>query len=112
VIVILIARHFYVTKATLPMAENVERPAVQKVIYNKYFIDEFYYNFITRPLDALSAFLQNFFDNKIVNGLVNGFGQVVVKGGAFVRQLQSGNINAYAITFVIAVILIFSIFIF
>lgn len=112
VIVILIARHLYVTKATLPMAENAERPAVQKLIYNKYFIDEFYHNFITRPLDALSAFLQNFFDNKIVNGLVNGFGQVVVKGGAFVRQLQSGNINAYAITFVIAVILIFSIFIF
>jgi NADH-quinone oxidoreductase subunit L len=112
VIVILIARHLYVTKQTLPVAENAERPAVQNVIYNKYFIDEFYYKFITKPLDALSAFLQNFFDNKIVNGLVNGFGQLVIKGGAFVRQLQSGNINAYAITFVIAVILLFSIFIF
>jgi hypothetical protein len=43
---------------------------------------------------------------------VNGFGQLVIKGGAFVRQLQSGNINAYAITFVVAVILLFSIFIF
>ena len=112
VIVILIARHLYVTKQTLPVAENAERPAVQNVIYNKYFIDELYYKFITKPLDALSAFLQNFFDNKIVNGLVNGFGQLVIKGGTFVRQLQSGNINAYAITFVVAVILLFSIFIF
>lgn len=112
VVVILIARSLFITKNTLPLADHEERPPVQKVIYNKYFVDEFYANFITKPVDALSEFLHKFFDNKVVNGLVNGFGQIVVKSGSYVRLLQNGNINIYAISFIIAVILLFSIFIF
>lgn len=112
VLVILFARSMFVTKGNIPADESIERKGIQKLLYNKYYVDELYHSVFTRPVDKISAFFQSFIDNKFVDGLVNGIGKTTVKGGAYVRTLQSGNINAYAILFIIAIILIFFIIIF
>lgn len=111
-IVIFIARSIYVGKGAIPEDEKVERKGLQKLIYNKYYVDELYNALFTRPVDKLSAFFQNFMDNKIVDGIVNGLGKTTTKGGSYVRILQSGNINAYAILFILAITLLFLIILF
>jgi NADH-quinone oxidoreductase subunit L len=111
VIVIFIARHFYVSKNTLPAAEEATLPAFKKMVYNKYYVDEFYTAVFTKPFDALSSFLQKTFDNKLVDGIVNGFGKLTVGAGQTLRLLQTGNMGFYVMAIVTSLILIFLIFI-
>lgn len=106
VIVILIARHVYIVKKHIPVDDRIARSPLQNFIYNKFYVDEFYNKLITKPLDKLSAFMQNVMDNKIIEGIVNGFGKSATRSGQYARILQSGNINAYAITFIIAILLL------
>jgi NADH-quinone oxidoreductase subunit L len=110
VIVILMARQIFVTKGTLPAAENEKLPALKQVIYNKFYVDEIYAAVFTRPLDKFSAFLGEQFDNRFVDGIVNGFGKITVRAGQSVRLLQTGNISFYVIAIVVSLISIFLIF--
>ena len=59
----------------------------QKLIYNKYFIDEFYDAVIRRPLDILSLVFYKFIDIQIIDGIVNG-----------VRVLSQASTTSYYLT--------------
>jgi NADH-quinone oxidoreductase subunit L len=111
---------FYLVKPELParIAEKI-RP-VHSLIYNKYFIDEIY-NFIfvsgTRIITAvLSAFdryvidlivnlsgyilrlkahIINWFDQRVVDGLVNSVAGITLTAGAYLRKVQTGRLQEY-----------------
>lgn len=112
IVIILIARNVYVIKQTLPANENAPLSPGKKLVYNKYFVDEFYTAVFTKPLDKFSHFLQNIIDHKLIEGIVNGVGKITVSAGQTLRLIQSGNIGFYVITIVAAIILMFSLFIF
>lgn len=112
IIVILFARYVFITKQILPAADSQELPAGKKLIYNKFFIDEIYRRFVTRPIDNFSEYLQRVFDTKVIDGIVNGVGRLTVIAGQKLRIIQTGNIGFYAIAIVTAIILMFLIFTF
>ena len=111
-IVIFIARSIYLGKGTVPADESIQRKGLQKLIYNKFYVDELYNALFTKPVDKISAFLHDFMDRKVVDGLVNGLGKTTVKSGSYIRILQSGNINLYALLFILAISLLFLIILF
>lgn len=77
---------------------------LQKLISNKFYLDEIYGALIIRPLAFISEnFVFSFIDRKIIDGLaVEGLARSVFKSGEFSRKAQTGNISAYAVIFALA----------
>jgi len=61
---------------------------------------------------ALSSFLGNIFDTKILDGLVDGVGKLVNWLSKYVRRIQTGSIAFYLflMTFCIVLILAFNLY--
>jgi len=72
---------------------------------NRFYIDQFYDNFIVRYFqDALAAFV-NFFDRFLIDGLgVGGLSRGAESFGNLFRRVQSGNLQGYAFAFGLGVI--------
>jgi NADH-quinone oxidoreductase subunit L len=85
----------YVKAAHVPVADNVERPVLAKLSYNKFYVDEIYHALFTRPLDALSGFFFKVVDKAGIDGIVNGFGTGANEASKGFRLLQSGNTGFY-----------------
>ena len=83
---------------------------LHKILYNKYYVDEFYQTAVIGPLVWLS---QNVFwkvvDTGIIDGTVNGIANGATSVGDTVRHTQSGNTRSYAVWVVIGAILVFGI---
>jgi NADH-quinone oxidoreductase subunit L len=105
-VTIYLAYIIYRQKKTIPLKEGDKMPGLQTVIYNKYYVDEFYDAVIRKPLDVLSVAFHKFFDIQIIDGLVNGVGSTVKTLGSGIRLLQQGNIGFYIISMVIGIVFI------
>jgi NADH-quinone oxidoreductase subunit L len=81
-------------------------PALQKTIYNKYYVDEIYDAAVRKPLDAISGVFYKFVDKQIIDGMVEGVGSTVKGLGSVVRLLQQGNISFYMITMMLSIVFI------
>jgi NADH-quinone oxidoreductase subunit L len=78
-----------------------------KIISHKFYVDEIYDAVFVRPYHSLSAFLNNIFDKKGVDGLVNGVGKSVNYGSRQLRLLQSGQVGSYLLLMVIGLLIFF-----
>ncbi len=91
----------------MPAASEEEMSFLQKLIYNKYYVDELYENIITKPLKAISDFFYKIMELKVVDGIVNGVGTLVVRASSVVRLLQTGHIGFYIFAMVASILAIF-----
>lgn len=105
-VVIYITYMVYRKNNILPEANDANLKGWQKVVYNKYYVDEIYDAVIRKPLDAISSVLHKFVDLQIVDGLVNGTGSAVKSIGGLIRMLQTGNIGFYIMGMAIGLIAI------
>jgi NADH-quinone oxidoreductase subunit L len=96
----------FVKNRVLPAEKEDQMKPWQKLIYNKYFIDEFYDVVIRKPLDILSLVFHKFIDIQIIDGIVNGVGSSVKFIGSGVRLIQRGNIGFYVISMVLGIVLV------
>jgi NADH-quinone oxidoreductase subunit L len=69
---------------------------VQKVLSNKYYVDELYGIIIVNPLKKISAFSSGIIDKYVVDGAVNGLGRGVRAVGTTLRAVQTGDLQTYA----------------
>lgn len=90
----------------LPAEKEEQLRPWQRLIYNKYYVDELYDAVFRRPIDGISKVLHKFFDNEVLDGIVNGTGSLVKGIGSSVRYLQMGNIGFYLMSMVLGVVLI------
>jgi len=105
IITIIIAYVIYVSKKALPIEEGKET-GIQKLVYNKYYVDELYDNLFVKSTHFFSTFFSKIIDNTVVDGFVNGIGKTVEVGSRVLRLSQSGSISAYLFAMVIGIILI------
>lgn len=84
-----------------------ENTGIAKIIENKWYIDELYYNTIEKPLKNIGYFSDKFLERKGIDGIVNGVGNLVNWGGGKIRLLQNGQVGFYLFGMVIGVILLF-----
>ena len=85
----------YVKQGHIPAADQTDRGLLARLSYNKFYIDEVYNSFITRPLDALSGFFYKIVDKAGIDGIVNGFGKGAVEASKSFRLLQTGMVGFY-----------------
>jgi len=85
---------------------------LHKAVYNKWYVDELYDALIVNPTKRLGTGLWQFFDVRIVDGIVNGLGRCIRGTGELLRHTQTGYTHSYAMSMVIGVVLIIAICVF
>ena len=104
--VIYFAYMVYIKNRVLPVNKEEQLKPWQRVIYNKYYVDEIYDAVVRKPLDFLSTGFHKFLDIQLIDGIVNGIGSLVKSVGSVARLAQSGNISFYITGMVMGVVLI------
>jgi NADH-quinone oxidoreductase subunit L len=94
-IAMLYAYSRYVKQGYVPAHDRTDRGMLARLSYNKFYIDELYNSFITRPLDALSGFFYKTVDKAGIDGIVNGLGKGAVESSKAFRLLQTGMVGFY-----------------
>jgi NADH-quinone oxidoreductase subunit L len=105
-VTIYFAYMMFIKNKVLPAQKEADMKPFQRVIFNKYYVDEFYDNLIRKPLNGISSALYKFFDLKLVDGIVEGVGTTVKWISGEVRKLQTGHIGFYIMAMVAGIITI------
>lgn len=101
-----IATFFYKSACDIPERLLNMFPLLHKTAYHRFYMDEFYlfitkriiFNCVSRPLA--------WFDRHIIDGALNGMASVTQRVSYAIRGLQSGQIQQYAIVFLLGTLLI------
>jgi NADH-quinone oxidoreductase subunit L len=102
----------YKKQNSLPERMSTAIGSVYKAAYRKFYIDEIYL-FITRKiLFNLVGRPAAWFDRNVVDGLVNFAGNSTAKISSAIKNWQSGKVQQYAVYFLMAVIIIATVFIY
>ena len=87
-------------------------PGVHRLLLNKYYVDEVYDATVVQPVRIVSEEgLWRGMDARVVDGAVNGAGQVVGGMSAVMRLLQNGSVKAYAASTLLGVVAILAYYI-
>jgi NADH-quinone oxidoreductase subunit L len=101
-----LAYTMYVRKRHIPAELAVKFKWLYTAMLNKWYVDEVYGVLFVRPLHALSTFLWKGFDVRVIDGAVNGVAHAVGWCGSRLRIVQSGYVQAYAISFLFGAMLL------
>ena len=88
---------FYIAKPALPEKLAAKAHAMYSIMLNKYYVDDVYNAFLVWPVVRMSReFLWKFVDIFMIDGAVNGIGQVIRGSARGLRHMQSGYVRTYA----------------
>ncbi len=99
-------------KEIVPAAQDVELTGFAKVLYNKWYVDEFYDRVIVEPILRTSRFFWKVIDAGIIDGVVNGVGWTARGVGFVISMFQTGSVNTYAFILTVGVLVILGVSIF
>ena len=88
---------------------DAEISGLKKVVYDKYYIDEFYNKIFVDPISYLSKILGEVFDTKVLDGAVNGVGKLVEGSSKIFKKIQVGSTGLYLLFMTVGIILILGI---
>ena len=98
---IFIAAIFYLKKTEIPYNLVKRFPFIYKLLYNKYYVDEFYDATIVNPMVKGSEFVYKHFDLAVIDATVNNTGNITNFFGKILSYLQTGLIKDYALIFLL-----------
>lgn len=91
----------YIKKGEVPPQDS-EIEGVHKVLYNKFYVDEFYMAVIVKPIYAIASFGKNVVERGI-SWLVFGTGKLANMFGDEGRTIQNGSVGLYLFVFVFGI---------
>ncbi len=104
---ILFARYVYIASPELPQKISAGARGIYALLRNKCFVDEAYDAAIVSPSVKLSEkLLWKGFDAGLVDGAVNGAAWLAGRTSAWMRRIQGGVVQGYALAFVLGIIVI------
>ncbi|MEO5953283.1 MAG: NADH-quinone oxidoreductase subunit L, partial [Chloroflexia bacterium] len=96
---------FYRRKTAIPAAFAMNLPWLYNALLHKWYFDEFYNAVVVAPGKALAYGLWRF-DQKVIDGAVNGTASLVSRIGTRFRRLQTGFVQGYALAIGVGVLLL------
>ena len=91
----------------VPVAvEDAEPSGFSRILFNKWYVDEFYHRWVVDPILTTSRVLWRVMDAKIIDGTVNTVGNAARAVGWVGSLLQTGQTNTYAFFFTVGVLVI------
>ncbi len=106
VVMILWARHKYLTQKQLP-ANDSNLTGLDKIISNKFYVDEIYDTIIVKPITVLSDVFLVLVDKLIIDLAVNATAWIVATTGKTMKLIQTGNTGFYVFAMVIGMMVLF-----
>jgi len=103
---ILYARFKYISNKEQP-AEDASLTGINKMVYNKFYVDEIYETCIVKPLKVLSDLFLVLIDKLVIDLVVNATAWVVGLSGRTLRLVQNGNTGFYVFAMVFGIIVLF-----
>ena len=92
-----LAYFMYLKRADIPVRLAARFSAVHKIIFNKYYVDEFYSFLIVRPAIWIAKnILIGITDAKIIEAIVNGIPKAIGGFSQVIRKVQTGFLQHYA----------------
>src|SRR5262245_39831577 len=80
---------------------------IYRLLLNKYYVDEIYDAAVVQPIRIASEDgLWKVVDARVIDGAVNGAGDIIGGSSELLRRLQSGSVRAYAASLFVGVVLI------
>ena len=109
---IFVAHRLYIQNPETPkkLAERFKTP--YRIIFNKYYVDEFYSMVIVKPVINFALFLWKVFDVMIIDGTANGIASLTKWMGELFRRTETGYLRNYALSLIFGAILILAYFVF
>jgi NADH-quinone oxidoreductase subunit L len=96
----------YLSRPEIPDALAARFPGVYQFLLHKGYIDELYDAALVQPIKALSDNVLWKADAKVIDGAVNGTGQIVVETGSLARHIQTGSVRAYAVSVLLGAVVV------
>ncbi len=96
VIMAVLAYTFYITNPALPGRFVGRIHGLYRLVYNKYFVDEFYFARIINPLIDASRGLWAYVDVNFIDRTTYVVGDLVRGVGSAAKSFQNGNLQQYA----------------
>jgi NADH-quinone oxidoreductase subunit L len=93
------------------VTETRYKPLIE-LARNKFYVDEIYGRSIVLPGKRFAQFCASFVDKRVVDGIVTGGGRTVAGLAEIFRKAQTGYVRTYAATFLLGVVVVFSVLIF
>jgi len=84
-----------------------ETAGFEKILENKWYVDELYNKIIVRPVTKLGSWLNESFEKSGIDVFVNGVGKAVQYSGRQLRLLQSGQTGNYILLMVVCMVVFF-----
>jgi NADH-quinone oxidoreductase subunit L len=103
---IAIAAFLYLKRPEMPDTFAARFPGAYQFFVNKGYIDEMYDAVVVQPISALSEHVLWRADARVIDGAVNGTGQIIVETGSLVRQIQTGSVRTYAVSVLFGAVVI------
>ena len=100
------AYFLYIVKSELPQKISSSFKGIHRVLLNKYYIDEIYDTLFVNPIKNGSIFLWESFDNRVIDGIVNGVASFFEGGSSVLRRLQTGVAQSYMLSILIGAVMI------
>jgi len=92
------AYYAYVLNTEIPKQVRASFGWFARLVENKYYVDELYNAAIVNPLRDLAGWLARAFDQRGIDGAVNGIAGVAGWLGSQARRLQTGLVGLYALS--------------
>jgi NADH-quinone oxidoreductase subunit L len=96
----------YLTRTEIPSRIAARFPGTYQFLLNKGYIDGLYDAMFVQPIKSLSEQVLWKADARVIDGAVNGTGQIVVEIGSAARQVQTGSVRAYAVSVLLGAVVI------
>lgn len=101
----ILAIYLYGFKEKVP-ADDAKITGLNKIVYNKFYIDELYEILFQRPIVFLSGLFVQFFDFLVIDLIVESTGKVSQKLSNQLRKIQTGNVGFYIFFMTISIVII------
>ncbi len=101
-----LAAFLYLKRTDIPDALVAKFPGVNLFLVRKGYIDELYDAVVVQPIKALSEGVLWKADARVIDGAVNGTGQIVIETGSLVRRVQTGSVRTYAVSVLFGAVLV------
>ena len=93
-------------RKVVPAARAAAPAGFRSLLFNKWYVDEFYDRFVVQPVLSASRFAWRVIDAVLIDGTVNGLGLVTRAAGTFASLFQTGRVNTYAFVLTLGVLAI------
>ncbi len=101
-----VAYWFYIASPEIPVNLAAQFKGIYTLLWNKYYVDEFYSAVFVEPGRRLAMFLWQVIDVQVIDGFANGLGRAMASFSGALRGWQTGYARAYALLMLVGTVIV------